>query len=154
VGYWSLKGLTNSLLRNLLSSDYGLTVSVGEIDKMLARSARLFAPAYEAIRRALKEGRQVNADWTGWRVDGINHNLWDFISPDVRAAFFTVSRSAGHSVPEGVLGKRRPKGQVLNCDGGMAFNAMHGKKQRCWVHLLRKARQGQEGWEKTSDAPD
>ena len=154
VGYWSLKGLTNSLLRNLLSSDYGLTVSVGEIDKMLARSARLFAPAYEAIRRALKEGRQVNADWTGWRVDGINHNLWDFISPDVRAAFFTVSRSAGHSVPEGVLGKRRPKGQVLNCDGGMAFNAVHGKKQRCWVHLLRKARQGQEGWEKTSDAPD
>ena len=154
VGYWSLRGLTNSLLRDLLSSDYGLTVSVGEIDKMLARAAHLFAPAYEAIRRALKEGKQVNADWTSWRVDGINYNLWDFISPDMKAAFFTVAKSAGHTVPEGVLGKRRPQGQVLNCDGGMAFNALHGKKQRCWVHLLRKARQGQEGWEKPSDAPD
>jgi transposase len=154
VGYWSLKGLTTSMLRDLLSSDYGLKVSVGEIDKMLARSARLFAPAYEAIRQALKEGTQVNADWTGWRVDGVNHNLWDFISPDVKAAFFRVDKSAGHEVPEGVLGKRRPKGQVLNCDGGVAFNAVHGKKQRCWVHLLRKAKQGQEGWERPSDAPD
>lgn len=134
VGYWSLKGLTTSMLRDLLSSDYGLKVSVGEIDKMLARSARLFAPAYEAIRRALKEGKQVNADWTGWRVDGVNYNLWDFISPDVKAAFFRVDKSADHEVPEGVLGKRRPKGQVLNCDGGVAFNAVHGKKQRCWVH--------------------
>jgi len=154
VGYWSLKGLTTSMLRDLLRSDYELTVSVGEIDKMLARSARLFAPAYEAIRKALKDGKQVNVDWTGWRVDGVNYNLWDFISPDVRAAFFRVDKSAGHTVPEGVLGKRRPSGQVLNCDGAVAFNAVRGKKQRCWVHLLRKAKQGQEGWERPSDAPD
>ena len=154
VGYWSLKGLTTSMLRDLLRSDYELTVSVGEIDKMLARSARLLAPAYEAIRKALKDGKQVNVDWTGWRVDGVNYNLWDFISPDVRAAFFRVDKSAGHTVPEGVLGKRRPSGQVLNCDGAVAFNAVRGKKQRCWVHLLRKAKQGQEGWERPSDAPD
>lgn len=154
VGYWSMKGLTNSLLRDLLASDYGLTVSVGEIDRMLARAAQLFAPAYEAIRLALKDGKQVNVDWTGWRVDGINHHLWDFISPDVKASFFTVARSAGHTVPERVLGKRRPRDQVLNCDGGTAFNSLPGRKQRCWVHLLRKAKGGQEGWERPSDAPD
>lgn len=154
VGYWSMKGLTNSLIREFLATDYGLKVSQGVVDNMLRRAAELFAPAYEAIRQALKEGRQVNVDWTGWRVDGINHHLWDFVSPDARAAYFTVARSAGHTVPEGVLGKRRPKGQVLNCDGGTAFNAMGGKIQRCWVHILRKAVQAQDGWERPSDAPD
>lgn len=154
VGYWSLRGMTNSMIRDLLASDYGLTLSVGVVDKILARSAKLFAPAYEFIRQALKAGKQVNVDWTGWRVDGINHHLWDFISPDVKVAFFTVARSAGHTVPERVLGKRRPKDQVLNCDGGTAFNSLRGRKERCWVHFLRKARDAQKGWEGPSDAPD
>lgn len=154
VGYWSLKGMTNSMIRDLLLSDYGLTLSVGVVDKILRRSAELFAPAYELLRLALKAGKQVNVDWTGWRVDGINHHLWDFISPDVKAAFFTVARSAGHKVPERVLGKRRPKAQVLNCDGATAFNALRGRKERCWVHFLRKAKDAQKGWEGPSDAPD
>jgi hypothetical protein len=93
-------------------------------------------------------------DWTGWRVDGIHHHLWDFISPDVKVAFFTVARRAGHTVPERVLGKRRPKDQVLNGDGGTAFNAMRGKKERCWVHFLRQVKHGLEGWEAPSDRPD
>ena len=154
VGYWSMKGLTNSLLRDQPASDYGLKVSVGVFDKMLRRTAELFAPAYESIRLPLKEGRQVNVDGTGWRVDGVNHQLWDFSSPDVKTAFFKVDRSAVHTVPEKVLGKRGPKGQVLNCDGGVAFDSLHGKKQRCWIHILRKAVQGQERWECPSDASD
>lgn len=154
VGYWSLKGMTNSIIRDLLAQDYGLTLSVGVVDKMLRRAAELFAPAYEAIRLALKDGKQVNVDWTGWRVDGINHHLWDFISPDAKAAFFVVARSAGHTVPERVLGKRRPKEQVLNCDGGTAFNALKGRKGRCWVHFLRQAKRGLDGWEAPSDPPD
>jgi hypothetical protein len=35
VGYWSLKGMTNSILRDLLSQDYGRTLSVGGVDKIL-----------------------------------------------------------------------------------------------------------------------
>jgi hypothetical protein len=153
VGYWSLQGLTTSGLQDLLSTNYGLTVSAGAIDAMLRRSAELFAPAYAAIREAVRKGPSVHVDWTGWRVDGVNHNLWDFLSPEARAAFFTVARSAGHTVPEAVLGKRR-KDRVLECDGGTAFNSLSGRKQRCWVHILRHARRGLERWESISDAPD
>ena len=153
VGYWSLQGLTTSGLQDLLATNYGLTVSAGTIDAMLRRSAALFAPAYAAIREAVRHGKSVHVDWTGWRVDGINHHLWDFLSPESRAAYFTVARSAGHTVPEGVLGKRR-KDRVLECDGGTAFNGLSGRKQRCWVHLLRHARRGLERWETISDAPD
>ncbi|MGI0129707.1 MAG: IS66 family transposase [Thermoplasmata archaeon] len=153
VGYWSLQGLTTSGLQDLLATNYGLMVSAGTIDAMLRRSAELFTPAYAAIREAVRLGKSVHVDWTGWRVDGVNHHLWDFLSPEAKAAFFTVARSAGHTVPERVLGKRR-KDRVLECDGGTAFNALSGRKQRCWVHLLRHARRGLERWESISDAPD
>jgi transposase len=153
VGYWSLQGLTTSGLRDLLATNYGLTVSAGTIDAMLRRSAELFTPAYAAIREAVRHGKSVHVDWTGWRVDGINHHLWDFLSPEAKAVYFTVDRSAGHAVPEEVLGKRR-KDRVLECDGATAFNALYGRKQRCWVHLLRHARRGFERWESVSDAPD
>ncbi len=153
VGYWSLQGLTTSGLQDLLATNYGLTVSGGTIDAMLRRSAELFEPAYAAIREAVRHGQSVHVDWTGWRVDGINHHLWDFLSPEAKSAFFTVARSAGHAVPEAVLGKRR-KDRVLECDGATAFNALSGRKQRCWVHILRHARRGLERWESVSDAPD
>ncbi|MGI0156843.1 MAG: IS66 family transposase, partial [Thermoplasmata archaeon] len=153
VGYWSLQGLTTSGLQDLLATNYGLSVSAGAIDAMLRRSAELFAPAYAAIRDAVRRGQSVHVDWTWWRVDGINHHLWDFLGPEAKAAFFTVARSAGHTVPERVLGKRR-KDRVLECDGATAFNALSGRKQRCWVHILRHARRGLEWGESVSDAPD
>lgn len=153
VGYWSLQGLTTSGLQDLLATNYGLTVSAGTIDAMLRRSAELFAPAYAAIHQAVRRGQSVHVDWTGWRVDGVNHHLWDFLSPEARAAYFTVARGAGHAVPEAVLGKRR-KERILECDGATAFNALSGRKQRCWVHILRHARRGLERWESVSDAPD
>ncbi len=153
VGYWSLQGLTTSGLQDLLATNYGLQVSAGTIDAMLRRAAELFAPAYSAIHAAVRRGQSVHVDWTGWRVDGVNHHLWDFLSPGARAAYFTVARSAGHQVPEAVLGKRR-KDRVLECDGATTFNALSGHKQRCWVHILRHARRGLERWESASDAPD
>jgi hypothetical protein len=64
-----------------------------------------------------------------------------------------VALSAAHTVPEEVLGKRR-KDRVLECDGATAFNALYGRKQRCWVQLLCHARRGFDRWESVSDAPD
>jgi transposase len=153
VGRWSTEGMTHSMIRDLLRTEYGLEVSLGTVDGMLRRSAELFAPIYAQISQAVRQGKSVHVDWTGWRVDGVNHHLWDFLAPNERAALFTVARSAGHAIPEKVLGKRR-RDRVLVCDGGSAFNALSGRKQRCWVHLLRHAREGLARWETISDAPD
>jgi hypothetical protein len=62
VGYWSLQGLTTSGHQDLLATNYGLTVSAGTIDAMLGRSAELFAPAYAAIREAVRHGKSVHVD--------------------------------------------------------------------------------------------
>ena len=85
---------------------------------VLERSSRLSEPPAiylwckplgMQVSQALRNGRQVNVDWKGWRVDGVNHNLWDFISPDVKAAYLTVARPAGHTVPEGCSGSGDPR---------------------------------------------
>ena len=73
---WHAVGLTHSRILMLLESDYGQKVSLGEVDKMLVRAGKLFAPAVEAITAAIREGREVVVDNTGWRVDGVNHFLW------------------------------------------------------------------------------
>lgn len=147
-------GLTHSRVQMLLESDYGQTVSLGVIDKMLARAGRLFAPAVEAITKAIREGREVVVDNTGGRVDGVNHFLWDFIAPEIKAALFVVDRSGGHQVPEQVL-EGNPE-QTVVCDGGTCFNPLKGKKrlQRDWVHIRRHAKEGLVGYETVSDAPD
>ncbi|MGI0088700.1 MAG: IS66 family transposase [Nitrosotalea sp.] len=154
VAGWHALGLTHSKIQMLLESDYGQTVSLGEVDKMLARAGKLFAPAVEAITTAIREGKEVVVDNTGWRVDGVNHFLWDFIAPEIKAALFVVDRSGGHQVPEQVL-PGNPE-QTVVCDGGKCFNPLKGKKriQRDWVHIRRHAKEGLLGYEAVSDAPD
>ena len=41
---------------------------------------------------------------------------------------------------------------MLQLCGATAFNALSGRKQRCWVHILRHARRGLERRESVSDA--
>jgi hypothetical protein len=62
-------------------------------------------------------------------------------------------RLAGYTIPERMPGERL-NDRVLVCDGGMAFNALSGRKQRCWVQLLSHVRKGLVGWERLSDTPD
>jgi hypothetical protein len=154
VAGWHALGMTHSKIQMLLESDYGQKVSLGEVDKMLARAGKLFAPAVETITTAIREGREVVVDNTGWRVDGVNHFLWDFIAPEIKAALFVVDRSGGHQVPERVL-PGNPE-QTVVCDGGTCFNPLKGKKQiqRDWVHIRRHAKEGLGGYETVSDAPD
>lgn len=154
VAGWHALGLTHSRIQMLLESDYGQKISLGAVDKMLARAGKLFVPAVEAITKAIQEGWEVVVDNTGWRVDGVNRFLWDFIAPEIKAALFVVDRSGGHQVPERVL-PGNPK-QTVVCDGGKCFNPLKGKKriQRDWVHIRRHAKEGLVGYETVADAPD
>ncbi|MDG6912769.1 MAG: transposase [Nitrososphaerota archaeon] len=154
VGAWHAMGFTVGKILMLLETDYHLKMSRGSVDKALTRATTLFTPALEAIQKAVREGKQVVVDNTSWRVDGQNFFLWDFISPEGKAALFEVNKSGGHKVPEKVLPGNRK--QTVVCDGGSCFNQLKGKKriQRDWVHIRRHAKEGLQGYETISDAPD
>lgn len=121
------------LMRQLLSSLYGLKVSKGEICELLHEVARMGREQYADLLDKVRGSPVVHGDETGWREDGVNGYVWSFSTPLVR--FFTYNHSRASSVVKEVLGEEFIGALVSDFYG--AYNIYEGIKQRCWVHFLR-----------------
>jgi transposase len=120
------------LIRQLLESLYGLSVSKGEICELLHEVARLGKDEYDGLLESVRGSPVVHGDETGWREDGVNGYLWSFSTPRVR--YFTYNRSRAGAVVKEVLDKF-VGALVADFYGG--YNIYDGIKQRCWIHFLR-----------------
>ncbi|MGI0128878.1 MAG: IS66 family transposase, partial [Thermoplasmata archaeon] len=98
---------------------------------------------YDAILGRVRAAPTVYADETTFSVDGKRWYLWTFTT--VEDLFLVLRPSRGESVVSEVLGEGF-RGKVIVCDGYAAYP--HGELgwllQRCWAHLLRKARAAEE----------
>ena len=121
------------LIRQLLSSLYGLKISKGEICELLHEVARMGNGEYAGLLNKVRGSPVVHGDETGWREDGVNGYVWSFSTPQVR--FFTYRHSRASSVVTEVLGEEFVGALVSDFYG--AYNIYDGIKQRCWVHFLR-----------------
>jgi len=119
-------------IQRLLTTLYGLRLSVGTITAASQRVAQAAAPLLTRITAALRAEPAVYADETGWREAGRNRYVWLFGSD--RWALF-VAGSRQKTIVDQVLGTTA--GGVLGCDFYAAYHHYPGKKQRCWSHLLR-----------------
>lgn len=122
-----------SLIKQLLSTLYGLDISKGEICELLHEVARLGTDEYASILEKVRGSPVVHGDETGWREDGVNGYVWSFSTPLVR--FFTYNHSRSSRIVKDVLGEEFIGTLVSDFYG--AYNIYEGVKQRCWVHLLR-----------------
>jgi len=112
---------------------YGTTLSGGGVHSILNRAAELFGAGYEAIKQAIRAGKVVYADETGWRVEGENWYAWAFVNDKV--SLYTIETTRGGGVPKEVL-----KGfqGVLSTDWYQGYNSVDCEKQKCGVHFLRQ----------------
>lgn len=110
-----------------------LTLSRGEIVRLLHTVASLSTSHHQDLIQRLRESSVVHGDETGWREDGVNGYLWSFSTPDTRYLLYRKSR--GSPVVKEVLGDAFEG--VLVSDFYGAYNVYEGDHQRCWVHLLR-----------------
>ncbi|MEN6520336.1 MAG: transposase [Armatimonadota bacterium] len=92
----------NSQIKGLLFTLYGLSISKGEISRILQRVADVAMPLYEKIRDEVRGSSVVHADETGWRQDGVNGYIWSFSTPSVR--YFVYNRSRASDITQGSLG--------------------------------------------------
>ena len=120
------------LIRQLLRSLYGLSVSKGEICELLHEVARMGKDEYDDLLESVRGSPVVHGDETGWREDGVNGYLWSFSTPRVR--YFTYNRSRAGAVVKEVLDRF---GGALVSDFYGGYNIYNGIKQRCWIHFLR-----------------
>ena len=127
--------LSHNLIQENLQTHFNLKVSDGQITNLLNKGHQVFKDKWQEIIETVKQSKSVNADETSW---GDNW-LWTFVTD--KAVRYTISEFRGKGTPKRVLGQDY-QGTVIS-DFYPAYNQFK-HKQRCWVHLLRKAKELKE----------
>ena len=135
VSYHRILGQTVGKIRALLKEQYGLDVCDATVLRMERRVAEEMGEHYSELVEAVRAGKAVHIDETGWRVDGRNHWLWTCASKE--ATIFHVDPRRNGKVAKRLLGKRRD-GRVVVSDFYPAYNCVADLMQRCLEHLKRE----------------
>ncbi len=108
-------------------------VSAGGLTQAWKNLASLLEPLYEAIGQRISQSAVLSADETGWRLSGITHWLWCFVTS--KLCYYVIDRSRASPVIRAVLGRVFPG--ILICDFWGAYNKICAlAKQRCFYHLF------------------
>ena len=119
---------------DLFYRTFGLKVDPSSIPGFRNQLGQAALPLYSELLGDLKKSSYINADETGWKLDGINHWLWKFANKKVSITH--IDRSRGSRVVEDILGKKYDG--VLISDFLSAYNKVEAKaKQKCIIHLKR-----------------
>ncbi|HEU5293953.1 MAG TPA: IS66 family transposase [Burkholderiaceae bacterium] len=142
-------GSTLRQITEVLNFHLQIQVTEGGLVQMWHRLADVLFPWYEQIHRDCLAAAVLNADETGWRVNGTTHWLWCFTQP--QATYYLIDRSRGHPALEKFFVEEFAG--VLVTDFWAAYDAIAcGAHQRCWPHLLRELKEveaagkGQDDW--------
>lgn len=124
---------TDDYIQESLKRWHAIDLSDGGVHAILERAAVLFGPCYEAIKQALRDGKLVQADETGWRVEGENWYAWAFLNKEV--TLFQIENTRGSGVPKETL---MGFSGVLIHDAYQGYNAVENVEHGiCGVHFLR-----------------
>ena len=124
------------MIRRMLGELVGLHISDGEIVELLDGAKAAGREQLQRLHDEVRGSPAVCGDETGWREDGQNGYLWGFFTPTARYFLYRKSRSG--DVPKEVLGEEFAG--TVTCDFYAGYNKL-GVLQRCWVHLLRDAKE-------------
>jgi hypothetical protein len=127
-------GTTLAQLVDVFNFHLVLKVTPGGLMQMWHRLAGLLTPWYETIQQEALESAVLNADETGWRVNGKTHWLWCFATETL--SYFMIDRSRGS--PALLKFFTQEFAGTLVSDFWGAYNALAcALRQKCLVHLLR-----------------
>jgi hypothetical protein len=108
-------------------------ISAGGLTQAWKNLSVLLEPVYQAIGQSISTSAVLNADETGWRLNGITHWLWCFATQEL--CYYLITKSRGSPVVKHILGSLF-KG-ILICDFWGAYNKISAlAKQRCFYHLF------------------
>jgi len=128
-----LVGVSVSNLVRMVSVFSRFPISAGGLTQAWKNLASLLKPLYEEIGQRVSQSAVLSADETGWRLNGITHWLWGFVTS--KLCYYVITRSRASPVVREVLGQIF-KG-ILICDFWGAYNKISAlAKQRCFYHLF------------------
>jgi len=128
-----LIGISVNNIVKMLGVFAKLKVTSGALTLSWEKLASLLEPVYEDTRKKVKKAAVLNADETGWRINGVTHWLWCFTTK--KFCYYVIDKSRGSPVVKKVFGKIFSG--ILICDFWGAYNKLCAlAKQRCLYHLF------------------
>ena len=128
-------------IQRLFGKMFQLKVDPSSIPGFRNQLTRAGYPLYEDLLKELRKSSVVNADETGWSLDGENHWLWNFSTPKLSLTHIDPSR--GQKVVERILGEKFDG--ILVSDFLGAYDKIEARaKQKCIIHLNRDLKKAEE----------
>jgi transposase len=130
-------GLSFGKMAALFRARFGLHVTPSALVRALHRTAAQSEPTYAALCETVRTSPVVVPDETGWKVRGLLHWLWVFVT--TTTTVYQIRAGRGFADAASVLGKDFAGG--LGRDGWAPYrqftDAFH---QTCLGHLLKRCR--------------
>ncbi len=113
---------------------FGIEVSEGSITNAMKRLKRYLGPNHKELLEKVKAAGSRYKDETSHRFNG--KNFWTWVIATKNWAYYTIERRRSHKVAmelESISG-------IDTVDGYAGYNKLRCERQRCWAHLLRRAK--------------
>lgn len=133
---WLHYGLGNTLSQivEVFNHHLHFRVTPGGLTQQWYQLQAILYPWYEQLQAEALDSAVLNADETGWRVNGRGHWLWCFTTP--RLTYYLIDQKRGRPVLARFF--RKEFAGTLVTDFWGAYNAVVcGSRQTCLPHLLR-----------------
>lgn len=128
-----LVGVSVNNLVKVLAVFSNFKISPGGLTQAWKNLAFMLEPVYNDIGQKVSKSAVLNADETGWRLNGSTIWLWCFATK--KFCYYLINKSRGSPVVRDFLGTMF-RG-ILICDFWGAYNKISAlAKQRCFYHLF------------------
>ncbi len=116
---------------------FAFAITPASVNAIVRRVAEAADVDYEAMKMRVRDSGIVYSDATSFSVLGVNFWLWIFRTD--KDILLVIRKGKGRTVIREILGKNYA-GKVV-CDCAWVYNYLKKAAiQRCWAHLLRKAK--------------
>lgn len=124
---------------------WNLDVTKSGLTQGLDSLACRLKPVYDGMVADVRDSPYCHVDETGMRVAGENQWTWVYRTPE--AVVYHTTPTRGSVNPQQILGDDYQG--VLVSDNYSSYNPLTCSKQKCWVHVIRKARDHYEYFKTT-----
>lgn len=138
-GYLRYVGIPFDKVQKIFNDLFGFEISSASLVSYDNKMGENGLPIYEQIKQLVKHSSSIHGDETGWRVDGENFWLWNFVNSET--ALYRIEKSRGSEVVKDTLGEDY-QGTLIS-DFYSAYNdkIKAKNKQKCITHLLKEIKE-------------
>lgn len=125
---------TESGISSFLGDVIGIRISKSTVCNIQKSLKEYLKDDYEELERGIKEASVRYKDETSHRFNG--KNFWTWVIATSQGILYKIERRRSHKFAK----QMEIKHGVDVSDGYAGYNKLQCEHQRCWAHLLRKAK--------------